>query len=123
MVCHICFLYGCGLVAVVLSLLERKISLTNGCAKPCLLCCLVPPQEFGCRATELRLVGGGSKNDLWCQIIADVFQIPVRRPVEGAEAAALGAALQAAAVFHREDVGKYVEAHEPKMEEKVRKAM
>ena len=76
-------------------------------------------QEYGCTATELRLVGGGSKNDLWCQIIADVFQVPVRRPVEGAETAALGAALQAAAVFHGENVDKYVTAHEPRMEEQV----
>jgi len=27
---------------------------------------------------ELRLVGGGSKNKLWQQIVADVFQLPVR---------------------------------------------
>lgn len=49
------------------------------------------------RATELRIVGGGSKSQLWRQIIADAFQLPLRFPIEP-ESAALGAALQAAAV-------------------------
>jgi hypothetical protein len=35
-------------------------------------------QALGLRARELRLVGGGSKNVLWQQIVADVFQLPVR---------------------------------------------
>lgn len=34
--------------------------------------------EFGLELKELRLVGGGSKNPLWQQIVADVFQLPVR---------------------------------------------
>ena len=55
----------------------------------------------GLSAEELVVVGGGAKNDLWCQIIADCFQLPVRLPVE-TESAALGAALQAAAVFEGE---------------------
>ena len=29
-------------------------------------------------AVELRVVGGGSKNPLWRQIIADAFQLPLR---------------------------------------------
>lgn len=33
---------------------------------------------LGLVPTELRLVGGGSKNKLWQQIVADVFQLPVR---------------------------------------------
>ncbi len=46
--------------------------------------------------TTIRLTGGGSKNALWCQIIADVMQIPIE--VSGASdhglwgAACLGAA-------------------------------
>jgi sugar (pentulose or hexulose) kinase len=32
---------------------------------------------------ELRLVGGGSRNPLWRQIVADVFQLPVRWGVWG----------------------------------------
>jgi xylulokinase len=42
-----------------------------------------------------RIVGGASKNDLWCQILADVLEIPLVR-LEETESAALGAALQAA---------------------------
>ena len=34
--------------------------------------------EFGLELKEIRLVGGGSKNTLWQQIVADVFQLPVR---------------------------------------------
>uniref|UniRef100_A0A061RC70 Xylulokinase n=1 Tax=Tetraselmis sp. GSL018 TaxID=582737 RepID=A0A061RC70_9CHLO len=65
-------------------------------------------QEFGCRVEELRVVGGGSRNELWCQIIADVFQVKVSRPSSGSESAALGAALQAAAVHSGRDVRQYV---------------
>jgi sugar (pentulose or hexulose) kinase len=32
---------------------------------------------LGLVPTELRLVGGGSRNALWQQIVADVFQLPV----------------------------------------------
>ena len=46
---------------------------------------------------EVRLTGGLSKSDVWCQTIADVFEVEVV-PVEG-EGAALGAALQAAWVW------------------------
>lgn len=36
-------------------------------------------QQLGMQpAQELRLVGGGSRNELWRQIIADAFQLPVR---------------------------------------------
>jgi xylulokinase len=35
-------------------------------------------QDLGLHCKELRLVGGGSKNPLWRQIVADVFQLPVR---------------------------------------------
>jgi xylulokinase len=34
--------------------------------------------KLGLVPKELRLVGGGSKNKLWQQIVADVFQLPVR---------------------------------------------
>jgi len=46
---------------------------------------------------EVRLVGGGSQSALWRQIVADTFNVRVACPVEP-ESAALGAALQAAAV-------------------------
>ena len=49
---------------------------------------------------EIRLTGGLSKSESWCQTIADVFEaetVPV-----GGEGAALGAALHAAWVWHKE---------------------
>ena len=71
-------------------------------------------------ASELRVVGGGSVSPLWRRIIADSFQIRLRFPAE-AEAAALGAALQAAAVVEGRgaegSVAGYVADHEPPLEE------
>ncbi len=49
---------------------------------------------------ELRLTGGLSRSEAWCQMIADVFEAEVV-PVEG-EGAALGAALHAAWVWLKE---------------------
>ncbi len=49
---------------------------------------------------EIRLTGGLSKSESWCQTIADVFEVETV-PVEG-EGAALGAALHAAWVWHKE---------------------
>lgn len=51
------------------------------------------------KAQEIRLTGGLSKSDVWCQTIADVFDTPTV-PVEG-EGAALGAALHAAWVYYK----------------------
>ncbi len=44
---------------------------------------------------EIVLMGGGSKSDLWCQILADVLGLPLLR-AETSEATALGAAIIAA---------------------------
>jgi xylulokinase len=49
---------------------------------------------------EIRLTGGLSRSEAWCQTIADVFEAEAV-PVEG-EGAALGAALHAAWVWRRE---------------------
>jgi xylulokinase len=49
---------------------------------------------------EIRLTGGLSRSAAWCQMIADVFDVEAV-PVEG-EGAALGAALHAAWVWHKE---------------------
>jgi len=49
----------------------------------------------GQAVTELMTIGGGSKSDLWCQIIADATGKPVRR-LATAEATALGAGIAAA---------------------------
>jgi sugar (pentulose or hexulose) kinase len=49
----------------------------------------------GQQVTELMTIGGGSKSDLWCSIIADATGKPVRR-LATAEATALGAGIAAA---------------------------
>lgn len=54
---------------------------------------------------EIRLTGGLSKSEAWCQTIADVFEAETV-PVEG-EGAALGAALHAAWVWFRENENEY----------------
>jgi xylulokinase len=50
---------------------------------------------------EIRLTGGLSRSDAWCQAIADIFEAETV-PVEG-EGAALGAALHAAWVWQQEN--------------------
>ncbi|MFC1662157.1 xylulokinase [Gemmatimonadota bacterium] len=50
--------------------------------------------------SELRITGGLSASSAWCQTLADVFQAEAV-PVRG-EGAALGAAIHAAWVWHRE---------------------
>jgi sugar (pentulose or hexulose) kinase len=52
-------------------------------------------RALGLRIAEVRVTGGASQNPLWRQILANVFDVPVR-PLLEAESAALGAALQAA---------------------------
>ena len=49
---------------------------------------------LGLGGSEIRVVGGGSRSDLWMQIKADVTGLPVR-PVLDAEPTALGAAMLA----------------------------
>ena len=49
----------------------------------------------GLQSHVIRLVGGGSKSPLWRQLVADIMATPVVCP-EQSEAAALGAAIQAA---------------------------
>jgi len=49
---------------------------------------------LGFKAREIRLTGGGSKSKLWRSIVANVTNLPVRVP-SGAEAAAMGGAIQA----------------------------
>jgi xylulokinase len=56
-------------------------------------------RHLGLDARAITLTGGGSKSAVWRQIIADLFQLPVRVPVHE-EGAAFGAALQALWVLH-----------------------
>ena len=67
------------------------------------------------QARELRVVGGGARNPLWRQILADLFQAPLVFPAE-AETAALGAALQAAAAVSATTISDFIRAHPPELE-------
>ncbi|WP_152394615.1 xylulokinase [Paenibacillus guangzhouensis] len=51
-------------------------------------------QQLGGSALQkpLVLIGGGTKSQVWCQIIADVFGVPVRVPQDSQYLPALGAA-------------------------------
>ena len=69
-------------------------------------------EGYGVKAKEIRVVGGGSKNRLWRRIIADSFQLPLRFPTEP-ESAALGAALQAAAVHAGVATPEFIQSHSP----------
>jgi len=57
-------------------------------------------QRMPVTAHEIRLTGGLSRSEAWCQTIADIFEATVV-PVEG-EGAALGAALHAAWVYRKQ---------------------
>jgi xylulokinase len=65
--------------------------------------------DLGIETREVRLVGGGSANPLWRQILADLFGMTLRVPMEP-QTAALGAALQAAALLEGVPVGRIVSA-------------
>ncbi len=52
-------------------------------------------RENGIRGDSIRLIGGGAKSAMWRQLIADSMDVPVIG-AEQSEAAALGAAIQAA---------------------------
>ncbi|MEM9446281.1 MAG: xylulokinase [Verrucomicrobiota bacterium] len=51
-------------------------------------------RDLGIRPKQIRLTGGGSKNPVWRQIVADIFEAEVVA-LATAEGAALGAAIQA----------------------------
>ena len=51
-------------------------------------------RALGIAINSIRLVGGGARNPLWRQILADSLAAPIQ-PLADAESAALGAALQA----------------------------
>jgi xylulokinase len=59
-------------------------------------------RALGLDFEQVRVVGGGSRNELWCRILADTLGAPVQRLREP-ESAALGGALQAAWTFERQD--------------------
>lgn len=52
-------------------------------------------RDNGIKSANIRLIGGGAKSAVWRQIVADIMDTPVICTT-GSEAAALGAAIQAA---------------------------
>ncbi len=52
-------------------------------------------RDSGIKSDNIRLIGGGAKSAIWRQIVADIMDTPVICTT-GTEAAALGAAIQAA---------------------------
>ncbi|MFY1668082.1 xylulokinase [Pseudomonas sp. Pseu.R1] len=52
-------------------------------------------RDSGIKSANIRLIGGGAKSAVWRQIVADIMDTPVICTT-GTEAAALGAAIQAA---------------------------
>jgi sugar (pentulose or hexulose) kinase len=58
-------------------------------------------RTLGLALDDLRVVGGGSKNELWISILCDAIGVPVHRLSEP-ESGALGGALQALWVCERE---------------------
>ena len=50
-------------------------------------------RDLNVKSEEIRIVGGGSKSDLWRQIFADVYRARIVLTNVGQEAAALGAAI------------------------------
>jgi len=58
-------------------------------------------RESGIRSERIQLIGGGAKNPLWRQIVADMMATPVVC-TRYSEAAALGSAIQAAWCYARQ---------------------
>lgn len=50
----------------------------------------------GRRSDGIRIVGGGARSDIWCQILADVFDRPIQQVEEPLHANTRGAAIMAA---------------------------
>ncbi len=70
-------------------------------------------RELGFNAKQIRMIGGGAKSSVWRQMAADALNVPILIPRE-AEAAALGAALQAYWMLEgggKEKLESIVDAH------------
>lgn len=65
------------------------------------------------RVDAIHMVGGGAKSDVWCQIMADVMDRPIRQMKDPLEVNVRGAALLASAALgfiRYEDIGAHVPA-------------
>lgn len=68
-------------------------------------------QFNGRRAEAVNMVGGGAKSDIWCQIMADVMDRPIRQMKDPIEVNVRGAALLASAalgLIRYEEIGEHV---------------
>lgn len=72
----------------------------------------------GFKPTSLYVVGGGSKNKLWRQMLADVLGLELLFPLEP-ESAALGAAFQVGAVVRGMPVAEFIRGQKVELEEVV----
>ena len=68
----------------------------EGAALEKAMCVELLERETGVAIEEFRVVGGGARSDLWCQIFADALGKNIRR-LDTVEASALGAGMAAAA--------------------------
>jgi xylulokinase len=57
--------------------------------------CIAAFTENGIPVDRVDVIGGGATSDVWLQVLADVWQVPVRRRSIVAEANSLGAAVTA----------------------------
>lgn len=66
--------------------------------------------RLGCELSEICLTGGGAGSAVWRQMVADVFDRPVKI-LANDEGAAMGAALQAMWMHRGGDIGAWVADH------------
>ncbi len=50
-------------------------------------------RRAGCKINSLVLVGGGARSSVWRQILADIYRLPILKPVVTGEATSAGAAI------------------------------
>ncbi len=58
--------------------------------------CIEAFTDNGLKVETLDMIGGGAQSDIWMQVLADIWQIPVRQRTIVADANSLGAAVTAA---------------------------
>ena len=76
--------------------------------------CLECAHELGIYPKESTVVGGGAKSDLWCKILANVLDMPIKR-VKGENGPGLGAALLARFANQDEKDLKEISKIDPEM--------
>lgn len=69
-------------------------------------------ESLGIRCQRLVLTGGGSNSPMWCQIVADIFELPITVLTQR-QGAAFGAALQALSLIDNNGVvnAQFVDPH------------